>query len=249
MNRAEFWSKTIELAWDVPEVCNSISDLFRTYDINKILDCACGTGEFTIELAKKGFDIDCSDGDELMLDIARKNIMDENLTLNPIYCKWDNLLDKFKENSYDTVMIRGNSLTCGVGWDNEDKDYKINKEKAEENLLNCFKNIFKLLKKGGIFYFDIPNINETEGEHFLNNENKGLQVSYDVKYIGDLRQNISKLIFKNKIVDERVYNTLRISVERIKDLLVKAGFKEKDIKINIPIKGENVYTACIAQKT
>ena len=52
MNLAEQWKHTLNLLWDVPKLASSLDSEFSKRGIKRILSCACGTGDFMIELYK-----------------------------------------------------------------------------------------------------------------------------------------------------------------------------------------------------
>lgn len=58
-----------------------LEEFFPDNDYREILDLCCGTGDFAIFLAsKKSVNIDAVDGSSLVLEIAVKNIMKNNLS-------------------------------------------------------------------------------------------------------------------------------------------------------------------------
>jgi len=77
-------------------------ELFQPQKGEKILDIGCGTGNFSIKLAKKGAKVVGIDVSEPMLAKARKK--SENNNLNIDFQKGDATKLKFADNSFDAVF-------------------------------------------------------------------------------------------------------------------------------------------------
>ena len=106
--------------------------------VKNILELACGTGNITIPLAKKGYDIAGIDISEEMLMIAREKSQKEGIEL--VLLNQDIADLDFDLYDLDCVLC-----ACdGFNYILEDGDLK-----------NIFDKIYKLLKEKGIFIFDI----------------------------------------------------------------------------------------------
>lgn len=68
----------------------------------KVLDVGCGTGNFSIKLAKMGCNVTGIDISDNMLHIARKKAAEENLPINFMHMDLNDL--KFEENEFDAVF-------------------------------------------------------------------------------------------------------------------------------------------------
>ncbi len=68
----------------------------------KILDVGCGTGNFSIKLAKMGCSVTGIDISDNMLEIASKKAADENLDIQFLHMDLNEL--NFKENKFDAVF-------------------------------------------------------------------------------------------------------------------------------------------------
>lgn len=75
----------------------------------KILDVACGTGTYTLALAKMGYDMTGADISRSMIDMARANARRQGLDTAFYVADMMNL-SNFGSNSFDGVMCMGNSL-------------------------------------------------------------------------------------------------------------------------------------------
>lgn len=106
--------------------------------VQNILELACGTGNLTIPLAKKGYDIVGIDISQEMLSVAREKSANENIDI--IFLDQNIVELDFDIYNLDCVL-------CGCDGFNyilEDDDLKI-----------LFKKIYDLLKNEGLFIFDI----------------------------------------------------------------------------------------------
>ncbi|MFN2341525.1 MAG: class I SAM-dependent methyltransferase [Halanaerobium sp.] len=77
-------------------------DLFQPQPGEKILDIGCGTGNFSIKLAKKGCQVTGIDISQPMLDKAAKKSEKLNLDIN--FKKGDALNLEFEDNQFDSVF-------------------------------------------------------------------------------------------------------------------------------------------------
>jgi SAM-dependent methyltransferase len=93
----------------------TIAELLSRTRSRLVLDCACGTGMPAIDLRARGFSVDCSDADRLMLHQFRKNARARKVDDSAIQLRWEDLRALGKQ--YDYVMCRGNSLAYANSWD------------------------------------------------------------------------------------------------------------------------------------
>jgi SAM-dependent methyltransferase len=105
--------------------------------IKRILDAACGTGRFSIEFAKKGYNVVGIDLSKEMLRVAKRK--SKNLTID--YKIAD--MRKFKsKNKFDCVMCPFSSI--------------LHLE-TEQEVIQTLKNFYQNLVKNGILIFDVWN--------------------------------------------------------------------------------------------
>lgn len=106
-----------------------------------ILECACGTGQITLRLAKRCSDVVACDISTKMLDVASKNL--RNAGLRAMLMNLDmRALDIFK-GRFDAVVAvcdAVNYLTC------------------EDDVKKFFKGAYKALKSGGAIAFDVSSL-------------------------------------------------------------------------------------------
>ncbi len=103
--------------YDKEEPAKHISQIisqYNTKDKNQlnILDCSCGTGNPSLSLVKRGFNVTSSDGSAEMLETIKKNSQKTNVQLNvatrPVL--WEQLIEHFGGNKFDIVICSGNSI-------------------------------------------------------------------------------------------------------------------------------------------
>jgi len=86
----------------------------------KVLDAGAGSGRFTIEIAKKGFDIVSCDYSEAMLGIIRSKLQTLNLTNRVLLSRQDITHMTFDDNEFDYIC----SLRVMVNLDTVENEVK-----------------------------------------------------------------------------------------------------------------------------
>lgn len=109
-----------------------------------VLDIACGTGGYTLELEKFGYDLTAVDLDQKMINKLSKKSKKEKNNIKFLQADMTKLLDTFDENTFDSIYCIGNSV---VHLDNLDEIRKF------------FIDVHKLLKVDGNFVFQVINYN------------------------------------------------------------------------------------------
>lgn len=107
-------------------------------DVKNILELACGTGNLTLPLAKKEYDIAGIDISEEMLEVAREKSIKKNIPL---------VLLQQDVSKLDFDLYGLDCVLCGCDGFN----YIID----EKGLQNTFNKTHELLKENGIFIFDV----------------------------------------------------------------------------------------------
>ncbi|HAQ07376.1 MAG TPA: SAM-dependent methyltransferase [Bacillus bacterium] len=109
-------------------------------DGKKLLDLACGTGELSVRLAREGFEVTGADLSSDMLSVAKAKA--DQLRL-PIQFFEQDMADLDDLGEYDVIGIFTDSL---------------NYLKNEQALRQTFEGVFRLLKRGGLFLFDVHSV-------------------------------------------------------------------------------------------
>lgn len=140
---------------------------------NKILDIGCGAGRTTINLFKEGYtSITGLDVAENLLNYAKSYSESNNLNINFILGDATNL--NFPNNTFDAVIFSYNGMQC------------IPKK---ENRAKVLKEIYRVLKSGGIYIFTAHNRDdENRREFWLEEKKRWEEGKQDSRYemFGDL---------------------------------------------------------------
>lgn len=103
----------------------------------RILDLACGTGEISIRLAEKGFEVTGIDLSEEMLSYAQQKVSSNQPIL---FLQQDMREITGFDGQFDAVAICCDSL---------------NYLKTKNDVIETFKSVFRVLKPEGILLFDV----------------------------------------------------------------------------------------------
>ena len=115
-----------------------IQKLLRKYNVRTVLDFTCGTGSQVFFLTKFGFRVTGADFSPKLLDIARKKAKKDNFDISFI----DGDMRTLQAGKFDSVITIFNAIGHLTKYDFE----------------KAIRNICKNLKPGGIYVFDIFNL-------------------------------------------------------------------------------------------
>lgn len=116
------------------------------YNINglKVLDVACGTGEFSVRLAQKGYTVTGVDLSDEMLVIAKEKADQSGVSI-PFYQQ--NMIELETGEQFDSIVIFCDSL---------------NYLHTESDVQSTFQRVYEQLKPGGLFMFDVHSVFKME---------------------------------------------------------------------------------------
>lgn len=137
-------------------------------NVKNILELACGTGNITIPLAKKGYDIAGIDISESMLDVAL--FKSEKMNVPLVLLEQDIIDLDFDLYDLDCVLCACDGF---------------NYITSTEDLEKIFKKIYELLKKNGVFIFDISSyykISKVLGNNFMGESRENLSYMWTNYY-------------------------------------------------------------------
>ncbi|WP_101772291.1 class I SAM-dependent DNA methyltransferase [Peptostreptococcus faecalis] len=193
--------------------------------VKNILELACGTGNITIPLAKKGYDIVGVDISEDMLSVAYDKSKREGINL--VLLEQD--MTELEFDLYDLDCV-----VCSCDG--------FNYITSSEDLKSVFKKVNELLKSGGIFVFDISShykISEILGNNFMGESRDNLAYMWENYYDEENHLIDMELDFFVKIdnqEDEEIFQRYRethqqraYGNEEIIALLKEANFDEINI--------------------
>ena len=200
-----------------------IEDIIKSENVQvqNILELACGTGNLTIPLTKKNYDIAGIDISEEMLQVAREKAEKENVEL--VLLEQDIVELDFDVTNLDCIL-------CGCDG--------FNYITYDEDLEGVFAKCHELLKENGLFIFDISSyykLSTVLGNNMYGENRENVAYMWQ-NYFDDYK------IEENHL--QRAYKN-----EEIIELLKNAGFENiktyGDFKLEAPQKdSERVFFVC-----
>lgn len=130
----------------------------KAHRCKRVLDASLGDGCDSVFLLKKGFTVTSNDIDSLFIEKALTNARKEKTELNITSFDWREFDKKFASNSFDAVILLGNSLT-----------YLFNK-RDQLRAVEAFRNV---LRPGGVLLLD-----ERNYEYILANKERILKGNF-----------------------------------------------------------------------
>ncbi len=202
---------------DYSEWVMYIEELFKSEGLapKKILELACGTGNITIPLSLKGYDVTASDISEDMLMVAADKAAEAQARI--LFLQQDMRELELEEESFDTVLC----LCDGMNYIVEDAE-----------LLKVFSFVHRLLRPEGAFIFDISSyykLKKVLGNNTFG-ENLGdlcyLWENYFDEDANTVEMDLTFFIEENTLFKkmEEFHLQRAYQVEEIIGLLNKAGF-------------------------
>ncbi|WP_053956145.1 class I SAM-dependent DNA methyltransferase [Inediibacterium massiliense] len=187
-----------------------IEDIFKRYDINpqNIAELACGTGNITNRLAKRGYNMIGVDIAEDMLYVASQKAQD--MDLDVVYLNQD-ITDLLLPTHLDTILCICDGVNYIIG---------------EEDLLKVFQGVYDHLKENGCFIFDISSyykLSQVLGNHTYAENLE--EVSYIWENYFDEKNSICNLDLTLFIKEGDFY-------KKYEEDHIQRAYKEKEI-INI----------------
>ncbi|MFC1490152.1 class I SAM-dependent DNA methyltransferase [Candidatus Latescibacterota bacterium] len=199
------------------EWADYISSVFDQFNINvtKILEIACGTGNFSLYLNERGYDITCTDLSAEMLNIAAAKFENNNIPKKLFAANMSALPLKAE---FDAVLCLYDSV-----------NYLLD----SKNILKTFADIHSVLRTGGIFIFDVCTVKNSK-LYFSNNtmfEELG-DIKYERKCTFNdtdcIQENIFILDSNDKNYVERHLQRI-YSLKEIEDFISESSFEKLGI--------------------
>ncbi|MDR0880297.1 MAG: class I SAM-dependent methyltransferase [Clostridioides sp.] len=185
--------------------------------VQNILELACGTGNITIPLAKKGYDIAGIDISDEMLGVAREKSEEDGIEL--VLLEQDITELDFDVENLDCVLC-----ACdGFNYITEDRD-----------LEKIFIKAYALLKDGGMFIFDISShykLSEVLGDNTYGENREDVTYMWQNFYCEEDETVEMELVFFVKEEDgsytkfEEFHRQRAYKEGEVADMLANAGFE------------------------
>jgi ubiquinone/menaquinone biosynthesis C-methylase UbiE len=188
---------------------------------SEILDIACGTGNYSIALARAGHHVDAIDLDEKMIQQANEKA--QNLDVHFIQGDMTKIKEQLLGSSYELIFCIGNSI---VHLDKKDTISKL------------IQDIFDMLHEGGQMVIQTINydrIIKYNIDHLPTIERKKEGVTFVRKYF--YRNDIGKVDFDTELkihqgVETRKYHNsiplLALQKDDLEAMVKKAGFQKAE---------------------
>lgn len=216
---SEYYDRLMNSDFNYEHIADYIENTFDRYDLNPKLVCelACGTGNITLPLARRGYDMIATDKSYDMLNAAREKEGGEGiLFLNQDMTK----LDLY--GSVDAVIC----LIDGI-------NYVLN----PNSLFYMFKRIKTcFLETGGIFLFDISSeykLKEKIGSNTFIYNGEEIFYSWENRFVRQMSDMYLTFFVRNKngsykrFAERHIQRAYR--TEEIIKMLKKAGFTDVDV--------------------
>ena len=180
-----------------------------------VFDASVGEGCDSIYLIKQGFDVTSNDIDENFIKVAQINANRENVRLKLTKNNWLELKEKMPKESFDAVILLGNSITHLF---------------KKEDRLKTLENFLYLLRKNGILIID-----ERNYSYILDNRenilNGNFRYSKKYVYCGEKMQGKPVEISNSQVVFRYIHE------RRIKGEIKLYPFKKDELQSEIKQSG------------
>ena len=218
---ADYYDRLMAEDINYSRIADYIENLFIHYDINPVLiaDLACGTGNITIPMAQRGYDMIGVDSSVQMLEVARKKAAEKGQDI--LFLNQSNTrLDLYGTCDAFLCMIDG-----------------INYILSPKALLNMFTRIKEcFINPGGIFIFDISSfykLSEVVGNNTFIHDGDDIFYTWENKFHKD--KCISEMYLNFFVKEKKGYRRFcerhlqrAYTKEEIIGALKKAGFADID---------------------
>lgn len=213
-NYLDFAERYDWMKQDNPARRDFFQSIFEKNNVNRVHDCACGTGQDLLLFHGMGMQVSGSDLSDAMLKIARNNVADNNISLKKLdFCK----LPQHYQQEFDAVVCLSNS---------------INELLEDHETLLALRSMKAVLQKGGILVFD-----QGQTDASLQNppaftpilNNRDFSRLFTMEYAGEIQTvNIFDFVHTEDSTDFK-HAVVRIRI-RLQDswnqILREAGFSE-----------------------
>jgi SAM-dependent methyltransferase len=188
------------------------------YRPQRILDCACGTGNVTFELARRGYNVDGTDLSQGMLDRAEQKRAQQGW--HGVHFFHQDLRSLSLPPEYDCAVCLYDSL-----------NYIL----EPEGLQSAFAHVAHCLLPRSLFIFDLNSVFALETELFTQSNvwRRNNSLTYDWKSRFDPPTRISQVEMYFKVRDDdgaekefyEIHRERAYTIDEVKNLLAQAGWQ------------------------
>jgi cysteine desulfurase / selenocysteine lyase len=241
-----------ELLYDINDYLSDMKSLFSTLNINKkskILDTCVGPGFFAKELIQEGFNLTTMDESNKYVKPLEDDLKKLGIKHKILESNWLNMPKHFKNNSYDLLLNRGNSIIFANGGLLENKP--VNKEQTLDKIKQTLKIYYDILNKGGYLYIDKYRDSEVPSEKVvaklkIEETKETKHVIFNVERNPEQEYRYASIILRDdKGDDSQIFNKIYdLTEDEMETLLKEVGFTVKKLKL----KSEKHFIVWLAQK-
>lgn len=178
-----------------------------------ILDLACGTGNLSLILAKKGYNVTGIDRSHEMISVAK--LKAEKLRLSKIQFLESDLLSFRRNSEFDIALCTYDS---------------INYLQDINSLSILFSNVRQSLKNGGVFIFDLSmEANSLYDSGMFDQKGKKNGIFYHRKSYYDVASRVHRTyirILRDGKLFEEVHSEYIYTLPEVRERYLSTGFKE-----------------------
>lgn len=206
------WYDTMMHSVDYDGWALYLEEFLKKHECRSIMECACGTGNITLRLAKKGYSMSASDVSEDMLMVTRSKMMKAGLRF-PLICQDMRKLQVHK--SVDAVI----SVCDGVNY-------------LTDSAEDFFNAAYNALKPGGLLLFDISSeykLSRLLGKTSFSEVNDEWAFICDcdfVKKTNDLKMYLTCFVKSGSLYKrfEEYHVQHAYSIKKVQQMLYNCGF-------------------------
>ncbi|RKQ37848.1 class I SAM-dependent DNA methyltransferase [Oceanobacillus halophilus] len=198
--------------------------------VERIVDLGCGTGEITVRLAGKGFQMIGVDNSSDMLTYANNKATENKQNITWLH--------------QDIRELEGlSNLDAAISYCDV-----INYVTEEADLKEVFKRTFSSLKSGGLFLFDIHSLHQVENNY---HNQTFADVLDDVSYIwfctegdekGEMYHDLTFFVSDGQKYNrfDEIHHQRTYSITFYSNLLLKAGFSNIKVYADFSVIDNNI---------
>ena len=211
-NFADRYDSLVSYENRVNREANFYDSIFKKYNVNTVLDCACGTGHHVMMLKQLGYDVKGSDLSPAMIEKTRINLEKMNLDAFVKISAFRELTTNFGQ-KFDAIICVGNSLPHLL---------------SDEDLISALSEINALLSENGILILEQRNYDK-----LVRDKKRFFPISFRsgeaFLYVLDFfpTEIIFNIIYIN--TDSKTFETYSttyniLKMEKLRGLLTSTGF-------------------------
>jgi SAM-dependent methyltransferase len=230
----------------------------RGFTVKRVLDCGCGTGNPSIGLKLKGYEMFGVDADPGMVARFKENCREVHVDIPVITYDWRDLNDELLNNEpFDAAICRGNSLIYAGCWDRSAFIPKV----AANAISTSLRHMSNLLRPGGLLYVDITSADEyrnlkpkVEFVGVRETDTHNVIIYWTTDYVPELRTRhaYGRRLFESKLTHEveeiRLYTftSYMLLHDELKQAADAASLEL--VQEYVPIKSELCYDVFLFKK-